>query len=216
MMTVHPYQADLNCNYSLMRYRACVQLPLDKDGIDSSIDTQILKIPHDLLVHLAILDNERKQYIGTHKKYRGYILLGCCAEIFKAKFLCYVNEVIFEMVKIALNDTYLGETTLTALENEVSIWRQMYYDRETPVIVNHSVNEFTPGSSLKLIHSHSIFPSHWTILQPSSTTSVPTLESFWYKKGSRFPQGHRLKIITRETKGFFWSETQQWRKKTIS
>ena len=52
-MTAHPYQADPNCNNIRITCRACVQLPLDVYGIDSSIDTQIMKNPHDLLVHLA-------------------------------------------------------------------------------------------------------------------------------------------------------------------
>ena len=43
MMTVHPYQADPKCNYMSMTCRACVQLPLDVDGIDASIDNQMLK-----------------------------------------------------------------------------------------------------------------------------------------------------------------------------
>ena len=46
------------------------------------------------------------------------------------------------MVKTALKDTYLGETTPTALQNELSICRKMYYDRDTRAMVNQSVNEF--------------------------------------------------------------------------
>ena len=44
------------------------------------------------------------------------------------------------MVKTAIKYTYLGGTTPTALQNEVSTCRQMYYDRETRVMVNLSVN----------------------------------------------------------------------------
>ena len=44
--------------------------------------------------------------------------------------------------KISLKDTYLGGTTPTALQNNVSTCRQMYYDRETLIMVNRSVNEF--------------------------------------------------------------------------
>ena len=139
-MTVHPYQYDPNSNYSHMTCRACVQLPLDVDGIDVSIDTQMLKNPHNILFHLADLDNGRKPDIGTLKKDNGDIFSECWAESFKEIFLCYVNEVLFEMVKISLNDTYLGGTTPTALQNEVSTCRQMYYDRENRVMVNLSVN----------------------------------------------------------------------------
>ena len=46
------------------------------------------------------------------------------------------------MVKTALKDTYLGGTTPTALKNEVSIFQKMYYNKETLVVVNQSVNEF--------------------------------------------------------------------------
>ena len=46
------------------------------------------------------------------------------------------------MVKTSLKDTYLGGTTPTALKNEVSKCWKMYYDRETRVMVNQSVNKF--------------------------------------------------------------------------
>ena len=73
MMTVHPDQSDPNCKHSCMTFRACVKLPLDVEEIDASIDTQIMKTPHDLLVHFADLDNGRKPYIGTLNKDRGDI-----------------------------------------------------------------------------------------------------------------------------------------------
>ena len=125
-----------------MTCRACIKLPLDVDGIDASIDTHMLEIPHILLFHSAALDNGRKLDIGTLKKDRGDIFSECCAESFKANFLRYVNEVLFEMVKTALKDKYLGGKTPTALQNEVSTCRKMYYYREIRVIVNQSVNEF--------------------------------------------------------------------------
>ena len=46
------------------------------------------------------------------------------------------------MVRTALKDTYLGGKNPTELQNEVSTYRQMYYDRETRVMINQSVNEF--------------------------------------------------------------------------
>ena len=97
---------------------------------------------HILLFLLAALDNGRKPYIGTLKKYRSGIFLECCTETFKAKFLRCVNEVLFGMVITSLKDVYLGETNPTSPQNEVSTFRQVYYDRETRVMVNHSVNEF--------------------------------------------------------------------------
>ena len=45
------------------------------------------------------------------------------------KYLRYVNEFLFEMVKTSLKDTYLGGTTPTALQNEVYTCRKIYYDR---------------------------------------------------------------------------------------
>ena len=77
-MTVHPDQADPNCNYSCMTCRACVQLSLDVDVIDSSINTQILKTPHDLLVHLAALYNGINPEIGILKKEKGDIVSELC------------------------------------------------------------------------------------------------------------------------------------------
>ena len=71
MMTVHPVQADPKWNHNRMPCRACVQLPLDMDGIDDSIYTQMLNPPQYLLVHLSALDYGRKSDIGTLKKWRG-------------------------------------------------------------------------------------------------------------------------------------------------
>ena len=117
VMTVHPNQADPNFKHSQMTCRACVQLLIDVDGVDARINTQMLISPHDLMVHLAALGNGRKPDIGTLKKEKGGIFLECCTDSFKEKFLRYVNEFLFEMVKTALKDTYLGGTTPTALQN---------------------------------------------------------------------------------------------------
>ena len=73
VMAVHPYQAEPIYKHSCMTSRACVQLPLDVDGIDASINSQIMKTPNDLLGHLAALDNGRNPYIGTLKKEKGDI-----------------------------------------------------------------------------------------------------------------------------------------------
>ena len=48
--------------------RACFQLLVDVDEIDTRINTQILKNPHDFLVNLAALYDEKKPDIGTLKK----------------------------------------------------------------------------------------------------------------------------------------------------
>ena len=54
-----------------MNFRACVQLPLDVDGIYASIGTQMPKTPHILISQLADLNNEIKIGISTLKKNRG-------------------------------------------------------------------------------------------------------------------------------------------------
>ena len=73
IMSVHLYQADPNCKHGRMAYSDCGRLPLDVDGIDSSISTQIFKNPYDVLFHLVTLDNGRKTDIGTLKKDKGDI-----------------------------------------------------------------------------------------------------------------------------------------------
>ena len=67
-MAVHPDQADPSCKHSRMTFSAFVQPPLDLDGIDASINTQMLKTPHDLLFHLEALYNGINPEIGILKK----------------------------------------------------------------------------------------------------------------------------------------------------
>ena len=50
------------------RCRDRVQLTLDVYGIYARIDTQILKKPHIIIVHLEDLENGRKLDIGILKK----------------------------------------------------------------------------------------------------------------------------------------------------
>ena len=141
-MTVHPGHYDPKLKHSRTTCMDCVKIPLDVDGIDDSIDTQMMKKPNDLPVHLADLYYGRNPYIGTLKKERGDIFSEFCTKRSKAKFLRYVNKLLFEMVKIALKDTHLGGKTPTALKNKVSTCRKMYYDKKNWVMVNESVNEF--------------------------------------------------------------------------
>ena len=82
MIKVHPYQADINCNYSRMSCRAFIQIQLSVDGVYTSIDTHMLE-KHILIIHLVTLDNGRNPDIGTLNKYRGDIFFYCCAESFK-------------------------------------------------------------------------------------------------------------------------------------
>ena len=65
---LHPDHAYPKCKHSHITCSAFVQLPLYVDGIDSIIDTQMLKTPHGLLVQLASLDYWRNPDIGTLKK----------------------------------------------------------------------------------------------------------------------------------------------------
>ena len=83
MMTARPYQVDPNFKHIRMTCRACIQPPLYVDGIDASIDTQMMKKPHIFPVRLADLDNGRNPDIGTLKKDRG------------VKCLRHINDVLF-------------------------------------------------------------------------------------------------------------------------
>ena len=67
-----------------------MQLPLDVYGIDTRIDTEMMKPPHIFLFHFEDLYNGRKPYIVTLKKYRRDIFSEYCTEIFKIFFLRYV------------------------------------------------------------------------------------------------------------------------------
>ena len=73
MMMFHPDQDDTKCKHNCMTCRACVKLPLDVDGIDDSIGTQMMKPPNYLLVYLADLDYGKNPDTGTFKKERGCI-----------------------------------------------------------------------------------------------------------------------------------------------
>ena len=80
-------------------------------------------------VHWAALENGLNPDIGTLKKESREIFPEDCTKFIKEKVLHYVNKVLFELAKIALKDTYLVETTLTALQNEVFTCPQMYYNK---------------------------------------------------------------------------------------
>ena len=115
-----------------------------------------------------------------------------------------------------LKDIYMQGTTATALKNEVSTFWKFYYDKDTWFIVNQSVNEFYIRFLFKVysLQQYVLFPLD--IAENSSTTLVPKWNSYWYQKGSRFPQGYQLKKIIRETRGSFWSKTHWCKQKWIS
>ena len=95
MMTVKLDQADTKCKHSCMTCRACVQLPIYAHGIYDIIDTQIMNTPHGILVRLVALVNGINPDIGTLNKYKGDVSSDYFTEIFKARLLCYFNEVWF-------------------------------------------------------------------------------------------------------------------------
>ena len=119
-MTDHPYQYDPKFKHNRMTGRACDKLPLDTNGIETSINTEMMKTPHIILFHLEDLENWINTDIFTLKKDMGDIFSGCYNGIFKAKFLYYVNVLKFEKGKTSLKDKYLGVTTTTPLQIEVS------------------------------------------------------------------------------------------------
>ena len=65
---------------------------------------------------------DRQSDIGTLKKERGDIFLELCAKIFKAIFLRYFNETLFEMVKTNSKDAYSEGTTPTAMQNDKALY----------------------------------------------------------------------------------------------
>ena len=90
------------------------------------------------------------------------------------------------MVKTALNDTYLGGTNTTALQNKVSKWRQMYYDRETQIIFNHSVNEFYTRILFKIdaLSQDVAFPLG--ITETFLNNLIPDVREFLIPEGLQF------------------------------
>ena len=90
-----------------------------------------------------------ERQILVHSRKRGEIFSEFCTNSFTAKILSSVNEVLFEMVKTSLNDTYLGGTITTVPQNDIYTCQQMYYNKETRVIVNQSVNQFYTWFLLK-------------------------------------------------------------------
>ena len=187
-MAVQPYQTDPNCKHSHMTCSAGVQRPIDVYGIDTSINTQMLKTPHDILFHLADLYNVIKPYIGKIKKEKGYIFSEFFTESFKVKLLWYVNEFLFEMIKTALKDKYLGVTTTTTLKNEVATWRKIYYDKENQVMINQSVNEFYNRFLFKIDVLPQEVGSPFDITAIFFNTLRPDVREFLISEGVQVPQ----------------------------
>ena len=58
----------------------------------------------------------------------------------KQNLLRYFDEVLCEMIKTGLKDTYLRGITPTELKNEVSTFHKTYYGRDNQVMIDNSVN----------------------------------------------------------------------------
>ena len=147
-----------------------------------------LNAPHILLFHLAALDNVRNPYIGTLNKERGDIFSEFCTKSFKEKLLLYVNGVLFEMVKTSLKDTYIGGKTPIALQNEVSTCRQIYYDKDTRVMVNQLLNEFYTRFLFKIysLPQDVVFPLD--IAATIFNNLIPDMREFLISEGFHITQ----------------------------
>ena len=62
------YKANSKRTCKCINSRLCVTLPLDENGVYSSINSQIPNAPCNLLVHLSDLDNGINPNIGALKK----------------------------------------------------------------------------------------------------------------------------------------------------
>ena len=102
----------------------------------------MMNTPNGILVRLVALVNGINPDIGTLNKYKGDVSSDYFTEIFKARFLCYVNEAWFKKVNAELKDAYLGGRTPTDLQNEVSTYQQMHYNKYTHIMANQLLNEF--------------------------------------------------------------------------
>ena len=91
------------------------------------------------------------------------------------------------MVKTALNDTYLGGITNTSPKNEVSTCQKMYYDRETCIMVNQSVNQFYTSFFFKIDAQ----PQDVAFTLDSSATFfknlIPEVREFLISEGVQVP-----------------------------
>ena len=92
------------------------------------------------------------------------------------------------MVKTSLKDIYLGGTTLTALQNEVSTRRKIYYDKKNQVMINQWVNEFYTRFLFKI----DALPQEVGFLLDIATTFFknlsPGFRGFLISEGVQVPQ----------------------------
>ena len=123
----------------------------------------------------------------------------------KDKFLCYVNEVLCEMFKTALKGKFLGVTNTTSLKNEVSTCRKIYYDRETRIMANQSVNEFYTRFLFKIDITPQDFAFPLDISATLFNNLSPKGREFLILEGVQDPPITPTEKNTRETRGLFWS-----------
>ena len=92
------------------------------------------------------------------------------------------------MVKTDLKDTYIGGTTPATLQNEVSTCQKIYYDKETRVMVNQSVNEFY----IRFLFKNDKIPEK--VVFPLDTTATffnnlrPCVRALLISEGVQVPQ----------------------------
>ena len=142
--------------------------------------------------------------ILSHSRKKGVICFPeFWTESFQEKPLRFVNGVLFEMLKTALKDTYMGITTSTAIQNEVSTCRKIYYDKETRVMVNQSVNSFYTRFLFKMdtLPQALVFPLYIDAI--FLTIWVPTCESSCYEKGTGSPKAAEQKQSPRKSESHF-------------
>ena len=80
----------------------------------------MLKNAHDLLVHLAALDNGKIQILAHSRKTGVTYFQNVELELLGKNLYVMSMKYYLKLVKAALKDMYLGGTTPTALQNEVS------------------------------------------------------------------------------------------------
>ena len=89
----------------------------------------------------------------------------------------------------------------------------MYYDKDTRVMVNQSVNEFYTRLLFKIdaLQQDIAFPLN--IAANFFNNLIPKVREFLISERVQVPPRPPAEKITRETRGYFWSEMQQCNKK---
>ena len=92
------------------------------------------------------------------------------------------------MVKTSLKDKYLGGTTSTALQNEVSTCWKMHYDKDNQFMVNQSVNAFYTRFLFKIDALPQELGFPLDIDATLFNNLSPGIREFLISEGIQFPQ----------------------------